>query len=176
MRLSELTTLLAVVGMTGVANARVIVEDFTGTHQLELSYDFGTGTDFSGPNPGDDNDFFPGVLWLYPDLVTVTVTSLEAWEYIESVEVTWTDWDGLGRTKLTAYDSLLGNASVVHSATGVPETVMLSTLDLGGENIDYFTLESWEAEIDRIVITIVPSPSSVVLLGFGGLIAVRRRR
>ena len=183
MRLSGLTTLLAVVGMTGVANARVIVEDFSGHHpHPELNLDFGTGTDYWGSNPSDDHffDFLGGnsALWLRPDLVTVTVTSLTAGEYIESVEIEWTDHEGQGNTIMTAYSafSVFLSTSVTHPNPFGYSIDSLSTLDLGGDNIGFFTIESPEVQIHSLTITILPSPSSVALLGFGGLIAVRRRR
>ena len=170
-------TLLAISVIAASTQARVIHEDFRDmaggpAFDPELTFDFGTDTDFTGG--GDTNDLFAGALWLYSDLVTVSVNSLAPDEYIESVEVSWTDFCGIGCTIIQAVGATtdLALANTVVSST---ETRSISSMDLG-ENIEFFRLSSFEGRMNKLTINIVPSPSALSMLGLGGLVIARRRR
>ena len=173
MRTSTLIALAALTGVAGLSQARVIVEDFDGPgFNMELDFDFGTDTDFTGG--GDTHDLIDGVLWQYSDLATVTVNSLLPGEWIESVEVTWTDYCGIGCTELEVFgasdNALFGNMMV-----GTQEVVLATAGDLG-EPITHFTISSFEGHFEGITINIVPAPSSLALLSMGGLMLRRPRR
>jgi len=177
MRNTTITTALAIACLSGATHARVIHEDFDdgfggAAYDAELTFDFGTSTDFTGG--GDTNDLFPGVQWMYADLATITVNSLAPGEYIESVEVNWTDFCGTGCTTLEIFGAG-SSMQVVNSLIGSPESVALSDFDLGAP-IDYFTLSSFEGQFVDIWVTVVPTPSSLALLGFAGIASIRRRR
>lgn len=170
MNITRTLTTLAFAGLVSNASARLIIEDFDGADfNPELSFDFSSDfTDF------DTSDHMDGVLWLYADLAEITVTTLGPSEWIESVEVTWTDFCGLGCTNL----ELLGdNGSFNIGNADVPgsETVFASMSDLG-EQINSFTLSSFEGRIERVVVDVVPTPSALAMLGMGGLAIARRRR
>lgn len=176
-RRSVITMTAAVACLGAAAQAREIFEDFLdgsggAAFDPELSYDFGTDTDFTGVL--DTHDLFPGELWLYADLVTVNVSSLAGGEYIRSVVVTWTDNCGIGCTQLEIFgassSAMLGNTDV-----SVTQTVSLSTADIG-EPILYFTLSSYEGRIDEFRVTVVPTPSIAVMMLMGTLFARRRAR
>lgn len=176
------TRLVALVALTGLttsaaAGSRLIVEDFdngsgVAAFDPELTFDFGTSSDFTGNL--DTNDLFLGELNLYSDLVTVTVNSLIAGESINSVSVTWTDFCGVGCTNF----GILGmgsSASVGNALVGTQETFTLTAADIGA-SIDSFTLSSFEGRIDRVLVEVVPAPGVLALLGFGAMGAARRRR
>lgn len=161
---------LALAGLATSASARLIIEDFDGADfNPELTFDF--SSDFTG---GDTSDHVDGILWLYADLADISVNSLGPDEWIASVEVTWTDFCGLGCTNLELLGDNnsfnIGNADIAGS-----ETVFASMADLG-EPITNFTISSFEGRIERVVVDVVPTPSALALLGMGGLAAVRRRR
>lgn len=167
----------AAVVVASQASARDIVEDFTdgmgnAMFDSELSYDFGTATDFTGF--GDTSDLFVGELWLYADLVTVSVNSLMAGEHIESVTVEWVDFCGPACTEFTV-TGMNGSASQFNAAVGASETWTLGMGDLGEPVVD-FSLSSFEGRIDRITVTVVPAPAGLALLAPLGLGATRRRR
>ncbi len=169
--------LLALSLIAASTQARVIHEDFRDdaggpAYNPELTFDFGTDTDFTGG--GDTHDLFAGALWLYSDLVTVSVNTLAPDEYIESVEVSWTDFCGLGCTIIQAVGETtdLALANTVVSST---ETRSISSMDLG-ENIEFFRLSSFEGRMNKLTINIVPTPSALGMLGMGGLLIARRRR
>jgi len=173
MHTSTLITLVALAGFAGMSNARVVVEDFDGADfNPELTFDFGTDTDFTGG--GDTHDHIDGVLWMYADLATVTVNSLLAGEWIQSVEVTWTDFCGVGCTALELFGDS-DNALFDNNLVGSQE-IVLGTVDDLGEPITHFTLSSFEGRFEKVVVNIVPSPSSMALFGVGGLLIVRRKR
>lgn len=173
MHAASLIGLVALTGIAGVSNARVIVEDFDGADfNPELNFDFGTDTDFTGG--GDTHDHIDGVLWMYADLATVTVNSLLPGEWIESVEVTWTDFCGVGCTALELFGDS-DNALFDNNLVGSQETV-LGTVDDLGEPITHFTLSSFEGRFEMVTVNIVPNASSMALFGVGGLLIARRRR
>ncbi|MBO6514116.1 MAG: hypothetical protein JJ974_09145 [Phycisphaerales bacterium] len=161
---------LALAGLATSSTARLIIEDFDGADfNPELNFDFSSDfTDF------DTSDHMDGVLWLYSDLADITVTTLGPGEWIESVEVTWTDFCGLGCTNLELLGDNnsfnIGNADVQGS-----ETVFASMADLG-EPITNFTISSFEGRIERIVVDVVPAPSALGFLSLAGLAVARRRR
>ena len=179
----RITTVLfaAALGTASSADAgiRTITEDFTdgmggAAFDPELTFDFGTATDFTGT--GDTNDLNVGELFLFADLVTVTLNTGDPSEYIESVEVDWVDFCGPGCTNLSV-ESVMGSvAGVGNSVVSAPETVMLSTSDVGGEQIQSFALSSFEGRIDQITVSVAPAPGALGALAIGGLVAVRRRR
>lgn len=169
----------AAIAATANAGARLIVEDFTdgmggAAFDSELNWDFGTTTDFTGGL--DTNDLFLGELNLYADLATVSVNSLAAGEFIDVVEVTWTDFCGTGCTEFTVNGVMGASATQGNVNIGTQESWTLSSGDLGGEAIDTFELSSFEGRIDRVEIRILPTPSAAALLGLGGLVITRRRR
>lgn len=155
--------------VSGSVNARTIVEDFLdgmggAAYDTELDYSF---------NDGDFWGLLPGELNLYPATANITVNSLVAGEYIESVEVVWTDFCGLGCTSIEIYGAS-STATQFNTTVGSQETWVLSTADIG-EEILGFALDSNEGRIERITVNIVPAPASVSLL-LGGLLAIRRQR
>jgi len=153
--------------------ARVITEDFDDADfNPELTFDFGTDSDFTGVS--DTSDHIDGVLWLYADLATVTVNSLAPGEFIQSVRVTWTDSCGVGCTAL----ELLGDSNTVliaNSLVSQTETVTLSIDDLG-EPITSFEISSFEGRFEEISINIVPTPASTALLGLATIFLLPLRR
>lgn len=170
-------TLLALSVIAASTQARVIHEDFRDmaggpAFDPELTFDFGTASDFTGG--GDTNDLFAGALWLYSDLVTVSVNTLAADEYIESVEVSWTDFCGLGCTNLEVFGATT-SLNAPNMDVSSTEIITLTSLDLG-ESIEYFTLSSFEGRMNKLTINIVPTPSALGMLGLGGLVIARRRR
>jgi hypothetical protein len=169
--------LLALSLVAASTQARVIHEDFRDdaggpAFNPELTFDFGTATDFTGG--ADTHDLFAGELWLYADLVTVSVNSLAADEYIESVEVSWTDFCGVGCTIIQAVGAT-SNLALTNTVVGSTEIRSISSMDLG-ENIEFFRLSSFEGRMNKLTINVVPSPSALGMLGLGGLFAARRRR
>ena len=177
MRTHTITCALAIAAVAGISNARIIHEDFLcfcggPIFDIELDYDFGTDTDFTGSL--DMYDLFAGELWLYSDLTTVTVNTLAPDEWIESIEITWTDACGIGCTELEVFGdtmSLIAPNTVVSQT----EVVTLTTADLG-EQIRYFTLSSFEGRIDEFTVTVVPTPASALLLGLAGLLMLPSRK
>ncbi len=171
-------TAIAAAALTAsLAAANVIVEDFddgmgNAAFDAALNYDF--SSDFTGG--GDTNDLFLGELNLYSDLVNITLAAPMPGEYIEMVEVTWTDFCGLGCTNLTIYGAMGGTATVGNLDIAGSETVMLSSADIGGQQITSFDLSSFEGRIDSIRVYTVPTPGALALLGLGGLGVTRRRR
>lgn len=162
---------------TSVLANRLIIEDFddgngNAAFDAELTFDFGTSTDFTGGL--DTNDLFLGELNLYSDLVTVSVNSLGAGESIGSVTVMWTDFCGIGCTDMQVFGAT-SSASVENALVGTQETFTLSAADIG-EAIEFFTLSSFEGRIDRIEVLVVPSPGPLALLGLGLVGTARRRR
>jgi hypothetical protein len=160
------------------AGARLIVEDFTdgmggAAFDSELNWDFGTATDFTGGL--DTHDLFVGELYMYADLATVSVNSLAAGEFIDVIEVTWTDFCGVGCTQFTVNGIMGASASQGNVNIGTIESWTLSSADIG-EAIDTFELSSFEGRIERVEIRILPTPSTAALVGLGGLVATRRRR
>lgn len=165
----NLVAAFALLTVAGSAQARTIVEDFLddmggAAYDAELDYSF---------NDGGFWDLFPGELNLYPATATISVNSLMAGEYIESVEVQWTDFCGLGCTSLSIFGAN-STATQFNATVSSPEIWTLSTADIG-EEILGFALQSNEGRIDRITVNIVPAPASATLL-LGGLVAIRRRR
>lgn len=169
MNITRTLAALALAGLATSTSARLIIEDFDGADfNPELTFDF--SSDFGG----NTSDHIDGVLWLYADLADISVNSLGPDEWIASVEVTWTDFCGLGCTNL----ELLGDNNsfnIANMDVQGSETVFASMADLG-EPITNFTLSSFEGRMERIVIDVVPTPSALALLGLGGLAAARRRR
>lgn len=178
MRITTLTTAsILLSGFAVPTQAREIHEDFIcfcggPIFDLELEYDFGTDSDFSGGT--DTWDLFTGELYLYPELVNITVNSLVAGEYIDSIEVMWTDFCGVGCTEFEIFGAN-GSVSVSNSTVSMLETVTLTRDDLG-EDIQSFSLSSFEGRIEEFRVTILPTPAPVVSLGLMGLLAIRRRR
>jgi hypothetical protein len=173
---SKYLTFSIIGAIAGSASARVIVEDFSdgmggAAFDAELTYDFGTTSDFTGSL--DTNDLFPGNLWLYADAVSVTVNSLSAGEYIESVEVEWVDFCGVACTTF-GVSGATSSATQFNALVGSTEIWSLSTADIG-EEIEEFSLSSFEGRIDRITVNVVPAPASATLL-LGSLVALRRKR
>ena len=157
------------------AGVRVIEEDFLSLDggaifDDRLTYDF--SSDFSGGN--DLNQLLPGELNLFPDEAMITVNDLAPGEYIQSVEVIWMDFCGIGCTTLEVFGATT-SVSESNMITGEPEPVFLDADDLG-ENITSFSLSSFEGAIELITVTVVPAPGSVAALGLGGLCLTRRRR
>ena len=179
MRLALIT--LAATGLAASASnagVRAITEDFTdgmggAAYNSELTYDFGTDTDFAG---FDTHDLYAGELNLWSDLVNVSVNSLGANEYIDAVSVTWTDFCGIGCTEITAYGLMSGSMTIGNADVGSQESFTITSADLGGQWISSFDLSSFEGRIERIDIRVVPAPTSLAMLGLGGLAAARRRR
>lgn len=164
-----LTAACSMIALSSGVHARTIVEDFLdgmggAAYDTELDYAY---------NTGDFWDLFPGELNLYPATANITVNSLVAGEYIESVEVVWTDFCGLGCTSLEIYGAT-SSATQFNTSVSTQETWTLSTGDIG-EEILGFSLHSFEGRIEQITVNIVPAPASASLL-LGGLLAIRRRR
>ena len=172
--MNKMISICAIVSVAVASNAsdgRVIVEDFDGAgFNPELTFDF--SSDFTGE--GDTSDHMDGVLWLYSDLADVSVNTLAPGEWIESVEVTWTDFCGTGCTNLEIFglnNSLaIGNTDIAGS-----ETVLLTSVDIG-ESIQHFTISSFEGRIEEVVVTVVPTPGPLALVGVGALAMIRRKR
>ena len=168
---------ILIAGLAAPSQAREIYEDFIcfcggPIFDIELDYDFGTDSDFSGGT--DTWDLFTGELYLYPELVNITVNSLAAGEYIDSIEVMWTDFCGIGCTELEVIGAN-GSVSVSNSTVSMLETVTLTRDDLG-EDIESFSLSSFEGRIEEFRVTVLPTPGTLALLGLGGLFAIRRQR
>ena len=106
----------------------------------------------------------------------MTLNTGDPSEYIETVEVSWTDFCGVDCTNLSVQGVMGSAASVGNSVVSSPETVMLSTTDVGGEEIQSFALSSFEGRIDQITVSVAPAPGALGALAIGGLVAVRRRR
>lgn len=171
------TAITAAALATSFASAGIIVEDFddgmgNAAYDAALNYDF--SSDFTGG--GDTHDLFLGELNLWSDLVNISLASPMPGEYIEMVEVTWTDFCGEGCTNLSIYGAMGGFANVGNADIQGSETVMLSSADIGGEQITSFDLSSFEGRIDSIRVFTVPAPGAMALLGLGGLAAARRYR
>jgi len=142
----------ALISLTGSVHARTIVEDFLdgmggAAYDAELDYAF---------NTGDFWDLFPGELNLYPATANITVNSLVAGEYIESVEVVWTDFCGLGCTSLEIYGAS-SSATQFNTSVSTQETWTLSTADIG-EEILGFSLHSLRVVLSGSRSTSCPHP------------------
>lgn len=173
MRATTLTSALIVATLASNSLARIITEDFDGMDfNPELTFDFGTDSDFTGGN--DTSDHMDGVLWLYADRATVTVNSLAAGESIQSVSVTWTDFCGIGCTVLELFGDS-DNALIDNSIVGSAETVTLTVDDLG-EPITSFQISSFEGRFEEISINIVPTPASTALLGIATILLLPLRK
>jgi len=169
----------AMIASSAHAGARLIIEDFTdgmggAAFDDGLNYDFGTATDFTGSL--DTHDLFLGELNLYADLVTVTLNTLDPSEYIDVVEVTWTDFCAVGCTQFSVHGEMGATESQGNVNVGTIESWTLSTADVMGQDITSFTLSSFEGRIERIEVRVLPAPGSLAGLGALGLLATRRRR
>jgi hypothetical protein len=176
MRTSTITIALIFAALTGLSHARIIHEDFFGStgdaeYDSELNFDFGTDSDFAG---FDSHDLFAGQLWLYADLTTVTVNTMGIDEWIQSIELTWTDNCGLGCTNIELFGDTM-NLITPNTVVGQTETIFLTDADLG-EQIRYFSLSSFEGRIDEFTLTIVPTPASASLLAIGAILLLPSRK
>ncbi|MFG0246651.1 MAG: hypothetical protein ACF8MF_11450 [Phycisphaerales bacterium JB052] len=167
-KMNRIVAISSLIAIAGNASARLIIEDFLddmggAAFDAELEYSF----------QGGSWDLLPGELNLWPETVDISVNSLTAGEYIESVEVQWTDFCGIGCTSIEVFGAT-STATQFNAAVGSSETWTLSTGDIG-EEILGFSLSSFEGRFDRITINVVPAPASIVVL-MGGLVTVRRRR
>jgi hypothetical protein len=168
---------MALTVVVGSSQGRVIHEDFLcfcggPIFDFELSYDFGTEMDFTGSL--DSYDLFTGELWLYSDRTTVTVNTLAPDEYIESIEIMWTDFCEIGCTAIELVGAT-DNYRVENTLTGSLETVLVTHEDLG-EEILSFSIESYEGRVEEFRVTVVPTQSAFALLCLGGTLLLSRRR
>ncbi len=120
----------------------------------------------AGPPPsGNALDLWPAV-----DEVTF---NLAAGEYVDYAAVDAIDWGGN-----TTFEVIgtLGTYSVPFTYNGMNHW---TTVDTTGQNLGEITmikLSSYEGAFDNLTINVVPEPTTLLLLSFGGLALMRKRR